>query len=265
MTPAGLDAYTPAPPTPARPAWVITSGDLWARIDGECREAVVEDATGGGLEITMCEEALLTCGVSVAATELLTTSHAWCRQDREQVTEPWAGRVLLLTSAGDDGAVYRQVVQLSAVPIGFEVESQRCSNSSLRALEKHQKKVERTEPDETPPEWTGAQPVFGNRVCVHVDGFVVREGAMNDFSFGMEDVVEPTLPGEVDCRQKCPLDQLGNFAEPNAAVRGKWFHPPGATTIGLYPSWDACQAGGLMEDSGVPSNLCATLGAKFPR
>ena len=152
MTPlVGLDVYTPAPETPARPAWVITSGDLWAKIDGECRPALVEDATGGGLEITTCEEALVTCGVSVAATELLTTSHAWCREDRDQVTHPWAGRTMILTTVEDGWAVWRQVVQLSAVPVGFQVESQRCSKASLRALEKHTKKVLRTPAGEPAP------------------------------------------------------------------------------------------------------------------
>jgi hypothetical protein len=142
------------------------------------------------------------------------------------------------------------------------VESQQCTDASLRALDKYKKKVTRTPEDETPPEWTGAQPVNGNRVCVRVEGFEVKEGALN-FSFQLDSV--PTEPGTVDCREKCPVDQILAFAGPTAQVRDKWFHPPGATTIALYRDEDACREADLVEPSGVPPDLCATLGPALGR
>ena len=255
----GLDAYTPAPPPMDRPAWVVATGDLWARLDGDCLPAVLEDANGGGIEITTCDRGLFTCGVAVAANDLLMTSHAWCRDDTHQVVEPWTGRVLSLSSADDEAVVWRQVVQLSAVPVGLKVESQECTASSLRALKKHDKQVERTKEGDTPPEWPGVRPVYGNRVCVHVEGFEVSEGALSDTTLlGDFDVHTPTEPGKVDCRETCPVDQLAEFAGAIAQVRDKWFHPPGATTIALYRTEEACRMESFVEPSGAPASLCGS-------
>jgi hypothetical protein len=74
---------------------------------------------------------------------------------------------LVPVSAIDDTEVWREVVRLVALPYGWEVDAQRCTNESLRAHEKHQKQLSRLEKEQADaslPGWSGAMDVAGIRV-----------------------------------------------------------------------------------------------------
>jgi hypothetical protein len=252
MTPIdGLDVYTTAPAAVERPAWVVMEGNEWARVDGECRPVLVDDASAGRLEITTCVDGATTCGVVVTATDTLVAQHTWCRAGRDEVTGPLEPRSWLLVSADEQKATYTRAVQLWIAPIRPWSETQPCSTASLRTM-----RIDARNAGEKQPEFDE------DRTCSGAEGFQAREMPRPP-----DASPHPELRASndrVDCRVPCPPGLNEQQADADAQVRDKWFLPKDAPSFAFYRTADACRAATGTAPSGLPADVCTTLGAKLP-
>ena len=251
MTPVdGLEAYTAAPTTVERPAWIVMEGELWARVDGQCHPVLVDDAASGRLEITTCTDAALACGVVALATDFLIPDHTWCRQEREQITSPLEPTRFVLVTADEGRVTYTQAVQLWVEAVDPWRETQPCSNESLRALRASARDLGTQQPDQNE-----------SRTCSGAAGFAVHE--MPRPATRETQTLVRISHDRVDCRAQCPPGSLEMEADANAQVKDKWFLAAGAASLVFYRTADTCRAATDTSPSGLPPDVCGTLGAKL--
>jgi hypothetical protein len=251
MTPViGLEAYTPAPATIERPPWVVMEGDYWANVDGQCEPVLVDDAAAGRLQVTTCVDGPKTCGVVVTATDTLVAQHTWCRAGRDEVTAPLEASSWQLVAADDHRAAYTRAVQLWVEPIDPWSETNPCTLASLRTLRANARDAGAKQPD-----------MDEDRTCSGAAGFRVHEMPRPEDSTHPEVRVSHD---RVDCRVACPPGLNEQLADAGAQVKDKWFVAKDAPALVFYRTVDACRAATDTAPSGLPTDVCATLGAKLP-
>jgi len=243
----------------------VGEGDLWARIDEDCRPALVDDTAASRIEITTCVQDDVTCGVTITATGEATLDRAWCRRDRDLLIGPVGAETLRLVEATEDHAHYVRIVELVVERVCERTELQACTPKSLREL-KRQDLPPWLRPDEQ-----------GNRRCTFVDGFEVAErpygadpvgsvvGGVKGGSAGArpEPSTPATAPPLVDCTQPCSSPSSDEQYVAHAATVGsRPYLPPQPRGIDLFRTPAACAAA-QAPPSILPADLCTTLGARL--
>ena len=241
-------------------------GNLWARIGEACLPVLVDDAAAGRLEITTCEDAPITCGVTALVSDTFVPSAAWCHAGRDRVSGDAPGGMARLTSVTPDHASYATVVQLDVMPVGMRGETQRCTSRSLHELSRKEHAAPAAQPEPTDAAGFAAsfEPaiVGGNRICFFVDGFTVVETQHQGHFEGKTHI--ESVPGRFDCTERCAsASQLEAFLAHWTEVYGRYYLPPEPRGVDLFRTPAACAAATNTPPSALTADLCATLGARL--